>query len=142
MSSRNLVWCTCTAYQMYRPQKYPSAIHQNRAVPIARFNVQSVPAQAASTMFEIGLAEATEGAASPSGSSPMSSGRFRSNRLIGASTARIRMPIAVQAFRQPVCSIMSCTQGNSVTEPIPTPANARPMAKPRRRINQLGRNND
>jgi len=32
---------------------------------------------------------------------------------------------------------MSCTQGNSVMEPIPTPANARPMAMPRRRINQL-----
>ena len=33
------------------------------------------------------------------------------------------MPIAVQA-RQPVCSIMSCTHGSRVTEPMPTPAKA------------------
>lgn len=31
------------------------------------------------------------------------------------------MPIAVQAVRHPVCSIISCTHGSSVTEPIPTP---------------------
>ena len=60
-----------------------------------------------------GFADVAVGAASPSGSSPMSSGRLRSNRLIGASTTRIRMPIAVQAVRQPVCSIISCTHGSS-----------------------------
>src|SRR5258705_9924041 len=110
---------------MYNPQKYPSDIHQNRAVAIARFNVQSVPAQAGSTMFEIGLAEDAEGAASPSGSSPISSGRFRSSRLIGANTTRIRMPIAVQAGRQPVCSVLGCPHGNSVIKPMPPPAQAK-----------------
>jgi hypothetical protein len=73
----------------------------------ARCNVQSVPTQTGSTTFEIGLAEVAEGAASPSGCNPMSSGRLRSNRLIGASATKIKMPIAVQAVRQPVRSIMS-----------------------------------
>ena len=52
------------------------------------------------------------------------------------------MPIAVQAVRHPVCSIMVCTQGSMMMEPMPTPANAMPMASPRRRTNQLGRNSD
>jgi hypothetical protein len=37
---------------MWPIRRNSSDIHQNRAVPIARFNVQSVPAQAGSTMFE------------------------------------------------------------------------------------------
>ena len=90
-------------------------------------------------MFETGFAEA-RGAASPSGRRPMSSGRLRSNRSIGASTISTISPIAVQAARQPVCSITYCTQGSSVTEPMPTPAKAMPMASPRRRMNQFGRN--
>ena len=53
-----------------------------------------------------------------------------------------QMPIAVQAVRQPDCSIMCCTHGSSVTEPMPTPAKASPMARPRRRTNQFGRNSD
>ena len=93
-------------------------------------------------MLETGFADVAVGAASPSGSSPISSGRLRSNRLIGASTTRIMMPIAVQAVRQPVCSIISCTHGSKVTEPMPTPAKASPMARPRRRMNQFGRNSD
>jgi hypothetical protein len=52
------------------------------------------------------------------------------------------MPIAVQAVRQPVCSIKCCTHGSKVTEPMPTPAKASPMARPRRRMNQFGRNSD
>ena len=72
----------------------------------------------------------------------MSSGRLRSRRLIGASTISTIRPIAVQAVRQPVCSIMCCTQGSSVTEPMPTPAKAMPIASPRRRMNQFGRNSD
>ena len=81
-------------------------------------------------MFERGAADVADGAASPSGSRPISSGRLRSNRLIGASTTRIRMPIAVQAVRQPVCSIMCCTHGSKVTEPMPTPAKAMPDGEP------------
>ncbi len=54
----------------------------------------------------------------------------------------IKMPIAVQAVRQPVCSIMCCTHGSSVIEPMPTPAKAMPIASPRRRTNQFGRNSD
>ena len=83
-----------------------------------------MPTQTGSTTLETGLAEVADGAASPSGCSPISSGRLRSNRLIGASTTRIMMPIAVQAVRQPVCSIMCCTHGSKVTEPMPTPAKA------------------
>ena len=36
----------------------------------------------------------------------------RTKRLIGASTTSTMMPMAVQAVRQPVCSIMCCTQGS------------------------------
>ena len=93
-------------------------------------------------MFDTGLAADAMGAASPSGSSPMSWGRLRNNRLIGASTIRTTIPIAVQAVRQPVASIICCTQGSSVTEPMPTPAKAIPIASPRRRTNQFGRNCD
>ena len=62
--------------------------------------------------------------------------------LIGASTISRTSPIVQHALRQPACSIMYWTHGNSVTEPTPTPANAIPMASPRRRINQFGRNSD
>jgi hypothetical protein len=37
---------------------------------------------------------------------------------------------------------MCCTQGSNVTEPMPTPANAMPIASPRRRMNQFGKNSD
>ena len=90
----------------------------------------------------MGLADVAVGAASPSGNRPISSGRLCSKRLIGASTTKTIMPIAVQAVRHPVCSIMNCTQGSKVTEPMPTPANAIPMASPRRRMNQFGKNSD
>jgi len=93
-------------------------------------------------MFEMGFADVAVGAASPSGSRPISSGRLRNNRLIGASTTSTMMPIAVQAVRHPVCSIISCTQGSKVTEPMPTPAKAIPIASPRRRMNQFGKNSD
>ena len=83
-------------------------------------------------MYETGLAEDAERAASPSGSKPRSSGRLRSKRLIGASTISTISPIAVQAVRQPVASIRCCTHGSSVTEPMPTPAKAMPIASPRR----------
>ena len=62
--------------------------------------------------------------------------------VIGDSTTRTRTPIAVQAVRHPVCSIMVCNKGSMMMEPMPTPANAMPIASPRRRTNQLGRNSD
>jgi len=52
------------------------------------------------------------------------------------------MPIAQHAVRQPVCSIINCTSGSRMMEPMPTPAKAIPMARPRLRTNQFGRNND
>jgi hypothetical protein len=51
-------------------------------------------------------------------------------------------PIPVQAVRHPVCPIAYCTHGSSVTEPMPTPANAMPITSPRRCTNQFGRNSD
>ena len=48
----------------------------------------------------------------------------------------------MQAARQPAPSMTNCTQGNRVMEPTPTPAKAMPIAIPRRRTNQLGRNSD
>ncbi len=52
------------------------------------------------------------------------------------------MAIAQQAARQPARSIIAWTHGSTMTEPTPTPANAMLMARPRRRTNQFGRNND
>ena len=46
------------------------------------------------------------------------------------------------AVRQPAFSMTSCTEGSSTMEPTPTPAKAMPVASPRRRTNQLGRNSD
>ena len=109
---------------------------------MARPSVQSTAAQAWLTTFDGGGAAELLGAASPSGRSPMSSGRLRSSRLMGASTTSSRVPMAMQAARQPAPSITSCTQGSSVMEPTPTPAKAMPIAIPRRRTNQLGRNSD
>ena len=109
---------------------------------MARRSVQSTAAQASLTTFDgCGAAELL-GAASPSGSSPESSGRLRSSRLIGARTTSSKAPMAMQAARQPASSMTSCTQGNRVMEPTPTPAKAMPIAIPRRRTNQLGRNSD
>ena len=72
----------------------------------------------------------------------MSSGRLRNSRFMGASTTSSSVPMAKQAARQPASSITICTQGNSAIEPTPTPAKAMPIAIPRRRTNQLGRNSD
>ena len=53
------------------------------------------------------------GSASPSGRNPMSSGRLRNSRFMGASTTSSSVPMAKQAARQPASSITVCTQGNS-----------------------------
>jgi hypothetical protein len=41
------------------------------------------------------------------------------------------MPIAVQAVRQPVCSIMCCTHGSKVTEPMPDAGEGEPDGEAR-----------
>jgi hypothetical protein len=61
---------------------------------------------------------------------------------MGASTSSTSMPMAQHAVRHPPDWISCCTHGSSVMEPMPTPAKAMPVAKPRRRTNQLGRNSD
>ena len=55
-------------------------------------------------------------------------------------TARITTRVQ-QAARQPLALIIRWSHGNSTTEPMPTPEKAMPMARPRRRTNQLGRKN-
>ena len=45
-----------------------------------------------------------------------------------------------QAIRQPLASMTACSSGNITMEPMPTPEKAIPMASPRRRTNQFGRN--
>ena len=47
---------------------------------------------------------------------------------------------ARQATRQPSVSISHCIAGSRTTEATPTPAKASPIARPRFRTNQLGRN--
>src|ERR1700722_1764796 len=95
-----------------------------------------------STTFEGWVGAEGNGAASPSGRNPMSSGRFRNKILMGAKTIRISKPNIQHALRQPVPRINHCTQGSNVTEPSPTPENARPIARPRVRTNQFGKNSD
>ena len=109
---------------------------------MARPSVQSTAAQAGSTTLDGWVDADAIGAASPSGRNPMSSGRLRSSRLIGASTMSTKRPMVQHAVRQPALSMTSCTAGSSTMEPTPTPANAMPVASPRRRTNQLGRNSD
>src|SRR6185437_6163274 len=55
-------------------------VHLHRAVRNARARVQSIATQTGSTMLETGFAAEACGAASPSGSKLMSSGRLRSSR--------------------------------------------------------------
>ena len=50
--------------------------------------------------------------------------------------------MAQQAVRQPVAPIRLCSQGKITIEPTPTPENAIPVASPRRRTNQCGRNSE
>ena len=88
------------------------------------------------------VAEAAVDASAPSGCKPMSSGRLRSRRLIGASTIRTTIPSVQQALRHPTEAMALCIHGSKVIDPTPTPANAIPIAMPRRRTNQLGKNHD
>src|SRR5438034_6103284 len=60
ISTRYLVWWTWTAYQEKRPEKYPTAIHQKRAVRMARPRVQSTATQAGSTILLAVRLTATE----------------------------------------------------------------------------------
>ena len=90
------------------------------------------------------LAEVAVGAASPSGSNPISSGRFRSNRLIGASTAT---PDAHRCSGGVPAGLLNqmLHPREKRNRPMPTPANASPIASPRRRITSsaetaIGRN--
>ncbi len=50
--------------------------------------------------------------------------------------------MAQQAVRHPERPMSVCIHGSRMTEPTPTPENARLIARPRRRTNQLGRNPD
>ena len=52
ISTRYLVWWTCTAYQIQPPQKKLTASHQKRPVRMARATVHSIAAHSASTMFD------------------------------------------------------------------------------------------
>jgi len=79
------------------------------------------------------------GARSPSGKSPISSGRRRVNRFKGASTTTTSPAIATHAVRHPWPAIRRCIQGKMTIEPTLTPENAIPIARPRRRTNQFGR---
>jgi hypothetical protein len=72
----------------------------------------------------------------------MSSGRRRRRRLSGTSRRRTTRPSAQHAVRHPKRPIRVCIQGSRMTEPTPTPENARLIASPRRRTNQFGRKSD
>jgi hypothetical protein len=70
----------------------------------------------------------------------MSSGRRRSSSTSGVSSPSVSRPKAMQAVRQPDCSITRCISGSSTIEPAPTPENAMLSASPRRRTNHAGMN--
>ena len=140
ISTRYFVWCTWTAYQAYRPDRKPAAIHQNRAVRRARASVQSIAAQAGSTTLAARrAAAASRDDRSPSGSSPRSSGRRASRRLSGTSSTSTSTAMAQQALRQPARPMSVCSHGSRRIEPTPTPEKATLIASPRRRTNQFGR---
>lgn len=79
--------------------------------------------------------------ASPSGLTPTSSGRRCSSRCIGASSAINTTPRTAHPAHQPADGMKACSHGRMTIEPTPTPENASPIARPRRRTTQLGRNN-
>jgi hypothetical protein len=53
-----------------------------------------------------------------------------------------RTTSAQHADRQPEASMRRASHGNRSIEPMPTPENAIPTARPRRRTNQCGRNSE
>jgi hypothetical protein len=69
----------------------------------------------------------------------MSSGRRRSSKANGDSSTSRSRPSATQPLRQPKRSITDCNSGSSTIDPMPTPAKAMLIARPRRRTNQAGR---
>jgi hypothetical protein len=60
--------------------------------------------------------------------------------LSGTSVSATTAAAVQHARRQPPLAISVCSHGIMTIEPTPTPENAMPMARPRRRTNQLGRN--
>ena len=129
ISTRYLVWCTCTAYQLQRRRNSrPRATSSARCGCARPTSSRSMPIPGR-PRSRIGCAERAD-AASPSGSSPISSGRLRSSRLIGPSTTSTSMPSAEQAVRQPAARSCVCIHGSSMIEPTPTPANAMPDRQP------------
>ena len=142
---RYRVWCTWTAYQTYNPAMKETISHQYRGVRMALARVHSVSAQArliiarstllASLLFVVAVL------VSPSGSSPMLSGLWRWKTMFsGTTTIRIMSANAQQLARQPSALMECCIQGKIVTDPMPTPAKAKPKARPRRLLNQFGKN--
>ena len=121
MPRRYLVWCTCTAYQAYMAVALASASHQKRGVASARARVQSVAAQAGSTMWTVLRARAWV-AVSPSGVRPRSAGWRRIRRFSGTSRIRTRAAKARQAVRQPAAVMIAWAAGSSRIEPMPAPA--------------------
>ena len=69
----------------------------------------------------------------------MSSGRRRVSRLSGASVTTTSAAIARHAVRHPAPAISRCSHGRITIEPTPTPENAMPIARPRRRTNQFAK---
>ena len=130
-------------YQTNSAVKNPRKSHQKRAVRSARRSVQSMDAHARSTTLSTGIAPAVPAAGSPSAASPTSSGRPRGSvTFSGSSTTVSRTTSAQHAARQPEAAMSRPSQGNSSIEPMPTPENAIPIARPRRRTNQCGRNSE
>ena len=110
---------------------------------MASGRVQSVSAQARSTTRSSGAGRPSEAPAgpSPSGRRPIGSGAPRWNRAFsGTITTTIAAATASAALRQPQLSTPHCISGSRVTPATPTPEKASPMASPRLRTNQLGRN--
>ena len=60
--------------------------------------------------------------------------------LSGTTTITKITANTMQAWRQPSASISDWSHGRMTIAPTPTPENAIPMARPRRRTNQLGKN--
>ena len=142
VSTRYLVWWTWTPYQANRPPKNAANSHQKRASRIASASVHSVAAQRRSTTLSSppggAAAAAAPGRRRARGRGRPAGSRCRA-RLSGTTTASSRPASAQQAARQPLASIRLCSQGNSTIAPTPTPENAMPVARPRRRTNQCGR---
>ena len=144
--SRRGIWSGGPAPRTRRTARRSSRARSTRTAPVrtARGSVQSIAAQAGSTMLDGRCAPAPASATRVAVGLQPDVLRAGADQQVDRHQHDQRHRPSVQHGGAPAvrAAIIDCSHGSSTIAPTPTPEKAMLMARPRRRTNQFGRNSD